>query len=185
MKPLKETEIIDYLDGTLSPTRMAEVEAHLRENAEDAELVASLKMAKSELLEWDAAEPVQVSADFWPKLRDKLPAQAPRRAWWKQLGAALWPAHSPMAAAVRVAAIAAFLAIAAALFTPEQSRQQATASRDTKALTTEDRAFIERSIKKHNNYSSSQPLGSTNVNKRGDVGSAESGDEESTEENLP
>ena len=184
MKRLNNTDIMDYLDGTLSPARVAEVEAHLRENAEDAEIVADLKMAQSALLDWDASEPIQVSQDFWPTLRDKLPAQAPRRAWWRQLGMALWPTQSRVGTAIRVAMVAAFLAIAAALFTPEQARQNAVATRDPKALTTEERAFIERSIQNHDNYSTSQPLG-TNVDKRGDVGSAENGDEESTEEVLP
>ncbi len=185
MKRLNETDIIDYLDGTLSPARMAEVEAHLRTHEEDAQLVADLKMAQGELIAWDASEPVQVSANFWPQLRDKLPAGGPRRSWLSRLSSIVWPSQSPLATPIRVMVVAAFLALVAALATPEQARQNAVATRDPKALTNADKAFIERSIQNHNNYSSSQPLGGTNVDKRGDVASSETGDDETVEETTP
>src|SRR5687768_5045557 len=98
MKRLNNNEIMDYIDGTLSPERRAAVEAHLLENEEDAQLVADLKMATAELREWDASEPVHVGEDFWPKLRDKLPERpnrSPLRALTMQLGELFRPSRSP------------------------------------------------------------------------------------------
>jgi anti-sigma factor RsiW len=184
MKNLKETDIMDYLDGTLAPARMAEVEAHLRENAEDAQLVADLKMAQSALIDWDKAEPVQVSADFWPKLRDKLPAQAPRRSLWTQLSS-MFSMPQKVAVSVGVAIAVAVAMLASGAFGPQQTKSVTFADRDKHTLTAEDRAFIERSIQRHDNYKVSQPLGGTNLDKRGDVNSSETGDEDSTEETLP
>lgn len=195
MKRLNNTEIIDYIDGTLSPERHAAVEAHLRENEEDAQIVADLKMATVELREWDASEPIRVGEDFWPKLRDKLPerpTRSPWRAWTMQLGELMRPSRSPMRLAIGAAAIAAFLAIAASLFTPEQIQPISQAK--TTTLTTEERAVIQRAVELDGNYSASQPVGaapSVTVNgknatdKRGDVGSVESGDEETDSERVP
>ncbi|MDF2441268.1 MAG: hypothetical protein JWN98_2252 [Abditibacteriota bacterium] len=196
MKRLNNTEIIDYIDGTLSPERHAAVEAHLRENAEDAQIVADLKMATAELKEWDAAEPIRVGEDFWPKLRDKLPERpqrSPWRAWTMQLGEMLRPARSPMRLAISAAAVAAFLAIAASLFTPEQI-QPISQANSTQQLTTEERAVIQRAVELDGNYSASQPVGAApavTVNgknatdKRGDVSSVETGDEETESERIP
>ena len=110
MKRLNNNDIMDYLDGALSPQRQSEIEAHLQSNSEDAELVNDLKMAQMALVEWDKSEPVRASDDFWIKVREQLPAQPKRnpvRGWLAQLGAALLPTHSPMKMGLRVAAVAA------------------------------------------------------------------------------
>ena len=57
MKRLSNNDVMDYLDGALSPQRQTEIEAHLQSNAEDAELVNDLKMAQMALVEWDKSEP--------------------------------------------------------------------------------------------------------------------------------
>ena len=196
MKRLNNNEIMDYIDGTLSPERRAAVEAHLLENEEDAQLVADLKMATGALREWDASEPVRVGEDFWPKLRDKLPERpnrSPLRTWAMQLGDLFRPSRSPMRLAISTAAIAALLAIAASLFTPEQTKPLVQA-KSSQQLTTEERSLIQRAVELDGNYSASKPVGAApaaTVNgknatdKRGDVSSAESGDEETEGERIP
>ena len=125
MKRLNNNDIMDYLDGALSSQRQSEIEAHLQSNAEDAELVNDLKMAQMALVEWDKSEPVRASADFWIKVREQLPAQpqrSPIRGWLSQLGAALWPSYSPVKMTLRVAAVAALLALLSMFLTPDQSK---------------------------------------------------------------
>lgn len=122
---------MDYLDNALSPQRQAEIEAHLQSNAEDAELVNDLKMAQMALVEWDKSEPVRASDDFWIKVREQLPAQpqrSPIRAWFSQLSAALWPSNSPLKMGLRVAAVAAILALLSMFLTPDQSKHATIAS---------------------------------------------------------
>lgn len=163
MKRLTNEELMDYMDGTLSAARLAEIEQHLASSPEDAELVADLKMAQKALIEWDEAEPVRAGEDFWPKLRDKLPAQPgrnPLRALGSRLSGWLWPAHSRMGMSLRVAVVAAVLAIAAAMFAPQQTKHQVIANNGstvTSTLTPEDRSFIRKSLERHSAYESSQP----------------------------
>ena len=78
MNRLSNDQIMDYLDSALSPSEMARVEKHLKTNAEDAELVSELRFAMGAAKEWHQSEPLQVSENFWPKLRDNL-GPAPRR----------------------------------------------------------------------------------------------------------
>ena len=62
---------MDYLDGTLAPERVAAVEAHLAADAEDAQLLADLKLAQSTLHEM-AQEPIRTRDDFWQKVKAEL-----------------------------------------------------------------------------------------------------------------
>ena len=58
-------------------------------------------------------------------MREQLPAQpqrSPIRGWLSQLGAALWPSHSPVKMGLRVAAVAAILALLSMFLTPDQSK---------------------------------------------------------------
>lgn len=149
--------LMDYVDGTLDDSTRAAVEAHLSGNLEDAELVASMKMALGALHEWDAAEPVAVREDFWPRLREKLPANPqrnPLRALAARAQAWLWPSHSPLRLSTRVAAIAVVIAMAAALFSPKQATRQVQAD----SLSSADKMFIQQSLKRHSAYVSSQPV---------------------------
>ena len=147
MKRLSNNDVMDYLDGALSSQRQTEIEAHLQSNAEDAELVNDLKMAQMALMEWDKSEPVRASDDFWIKVREQLPAQpqrSPIRGWLSQLGAALWPSHSPVKMGLRVAAVAAILALLSMFMTPDQTRQTSVAgeSAPTQQLTEKQRNEI-------------------------------------------
>ncbi len=146
MKRLSNNDIMDFLDGTLSPQRHSEIVAHLQTNSEDADMVNDLKMAQMALVEWDKSEPVRASADFWIKVREQLPAQPKRnpvRGWLSQLGAALLPTHSPMKMGLRVAAVAAVLALLSMFLTPDQSKHTTIADTPaTTQLTTQQRDDI-------------------------------------------
>jgi anti-sigma factor RsiW len=157
MNKLHTDDMMAYVDGTLDESRLAQVEEYLKTHAEDAALLADMKMALTELHAWDEAEPVRVSENFWPALRDKLP-EAPKRNWLRgttaQLGVWLWPSHSPLRLSARVAVIAAFIALAASFFAPKD----ATVSVQAGALTAQDQAFIQQSMARHDAYVTSQSL---------------------------
>lgn len=159
MKTLKNDDMMGYLDGTLDAARLAEVEAYLQTDAEDARLLADMKLAISELHAWDEAEPVRASDNFWPALRDKLP-ERPQRSWMRgasaQLGAWLWPAHSPLRLSARVAAIAVFVALAASFLSPKDAVRNTHATE----LTSADKTFIQQSLARHDAYVTSQSLSS-------------------------
>ncbi|RYG58473.1 hypothetical protein EON80_27015, partial [bacterium] len=78
MTQLSNEQIMDYLDGTLSPSETARVEEHLKNNAEEAQMVNELRFAMGAAKEWHESEPLTVSDNFWPKLRDNL-GPAPKR----------------------------------------------------------------------------------------------------------
>ncbi len=159
MKKLSTDDMMAYVDGTLDPARLAQVEKYLESNAEDAALLADMKMALTELHAWDEAEPVRVSDNFWPELRDKLPEAPPKRNWLRgtasQLGSWLWPSNSPLRLSARVAAVAVFVALLASFFAPKNATQNSIA-RD---LTPADQAFIQQSMARHDAYVTSQSLG--------------------------
>ena len=161
-------DLTDYIDGTLDGARLAAVEEHLRTHAEDAEMIAAMKLSHEALTSWDEDEPVHVSPDFWIKVRDQLPAE-PERSWFRrtaqQLGAALWPAHSPLRRSLHAGLVAAAIALAALFFAPQQDQRNAVANDDT--------AFIQQSLDRHAAYVSSQPLGGSV--QLGDVRSMEHG----------
>jgi anti-sigma factor RsiW len=157
MKKLSNEDLMDYVDGTLDAARLTLVEQHLKASPEEAQLVADMKLAMSALHEWDAVEPVRVSEDFWPKLRDRLP-EKPQRSWWRsasaQMGQWLWPAHSPLRLSARAAVVAMVIAIAAWFFAPQPAQRQVEAI----TLTADDRAFIQQSLGRHKAYDMVQPL---------------------------
>jgi len=171
MKRLDSNEIMNYLDGTLDEAHRAQIEEHLAANAEDRELVDTMRVAMTALHDLDAIEPVRASDDFWMKVRDNLPAQAPRRSWTTQLGNLLWPQTSRLAVSFRVAAVVVVLALASLWFAP----QQTTSIQAGNDLSPDAKAFIQMSSKRHQAYVSSQPLAGAPV---GDMASAETGDED-------
>lgn len=158
MKKLSNEDLMNYVDGTLDVARLAQIEEHLEASPEDAKLAADMKMALQALHEWDAAEPVQVSDDFWPALRDRLP-EKPQRSWLRgtsaQVGEWLWPSHSPLRLSARIAVIAAFAAMAASFFLPQEARKEAVA---TPPLTSADKMFIQQSLDRHDAYVAVQPF---------------------------
>lgn len=173
MKKLKDIEMIDVLDEKF--------QAELGQD--DAEQLEDMKLAMMALKAWDEAEPVQVSENFWPQLRDKLPARPPRSPFRRAastLGAWLWPAHAPLAASMRVAMLAAVLALASFWFAPQNATQPVGAD-----FTKEEKAFISHSLKQHDNYVTAQPDNGGQAIPAGDAASADSPDSEPDGEYVP
>jgi len=183
MKKVNDSEMIDYVDGTLDAARVAAVEAYLQSHDEDAQLIADMKLAMASLKEWEEVEPVHVSPDFWPRLREKLPDQ-PQRSWLRRTGAQfsswLTPLHSPWRVSVRIAIIAFFLVMATFLLGPKQSTPVAQAQ-----LSPAEQTFIQQSLDRHAVYDSSQPLSGSVPLVVGDGRSAEHGDEDDDPEHIP
>lgn len=168
-------EIMDYLDGTLDAPAKARFDAHLAQNAADAEMVAELRFAMGAVQEWHQSEPMQVSENFWPKLRDNL-GPAPKRSMWSQLKNQVAGAFGPSRATkLSFGAALAVMALAASalLFSPKDATQQALAD-----LTPADRAFIQQSVQKHEAFVQIQPA-------PGDASSMETGEEEDNEPAIP
>ncbi|MBV9866816.1 MAG: zf-HC2 domain-containing protein [Abitibacteriaceae bacterium] len=186
MVKINNNDLVDYVDGTLDAARLAAVEAHLRTNAEDAELVSTMKMAQEALGEWDEVEPVKVSDDFWIKVREQLPEQ-PQRSWFRgalaQLGAWAWPAQSPLRLSMRVAAIAAIIALGAIFFAPQQDIHRGETNQPR--LTQDEKTFIQQSLDRHSAYVSSQPLSGPSLIVPGDVRSAEHGADDAGHDQTP
>ena len=170
MKRLDSNEIMAYLDGSLDAAHHAQVEAHLAQDGEDRALVAEMRATMSALNALDELEPVRAGDDFWMKVRDNLPAKAPRRSWTTQLGAVLWPQTSRTATALRVAVIAGIIALAGQWFAPQQSISTSQAD-----LPPEAEMFVKMSTQRHAAYVSSQPLAGAPL---GAPASVETGDEE-------
>ncbi len=141
MKHLNEVELMDLLDGDKTAETLTDAD---QERLDDA------KLAMMALQAWEEAEPIQASENFWPKLREQLPERPPRSAWnrfTQQVGAWLWPAQSPLTASMRVAMVAAILALASFWFAPQQAINPVSAD-----FTAEESAFIERSLERHDKY---------------------------------
>jgi hypothetical protein len=173
MKKLKDTELIDLLDGKRESGVLHE---------SDAADLEDMKLAMEALQAWNEVEPVQVSENFWPKLREQLPARPPRsplRRVASTLGTWLWPSHSPLAASMRVAVVAAILALASFWFAPQNATQPAV------ALSPEATAFIQRSLQKHDNYVATQPVDGGLAIPAGDAASTDTGDDEPSDEYVP
>src|SRR5688500_3717446 len=138
MKKLKDIELIDLLDEKGETPVLHE---------SDAATLEDMKLAMMALQAWEEAEPVQVSENFWPKLREKLPerpARSPFRGALSTLAAWVWPSHSPLAASMRVAMLAGILALASFWFAPQNASTPVVAD-----FTPEEKVFIERSLQKH------------------------------------
>lgn len=159
MTRLSNEQIMDYLDGTLSPQEIARIESHLQANAEDQELVDELRFATQSLHDFNAleygAEPMRASDNFWPELRGKL-GPAPKRGFFRQLATSFngTGARKP---AVRYSFGAAFaalvLALGALFLAPKSATHMAQAE-----ITQADKNFIQQSLKQHESYVQSAPV---------------------------
>ena len=153
MKKISEDDMLAFVDGTLDADRAREVEEFLAHNEDEAPLAHDMKMALDALHDWDAAEPVAVSAAFWPELRDKLPAQPGRRGVRGLL--AQWGLVSPLGQpsravtfSARAAVVAAGVALLALFFAPQKATQRL----EAEPFTAADKAFIQQSLKRHEAY---------------------------------
>lgn len=175
MNNLTNEQIMDYLDGTLEPTELARVETHLKNNPDDAQLVAEMRFALGAAKEWHGSEPLQVSENFWPTLRENL-GPAPKRSAWSQLKNQVAGVFGPSRAArLSFGAALAAIAIAASalLFAPKNATQPAVAD-----ISAADQAFIRQSVQKHEAYIQTQPV-------PGDASNLESGDEDDNDPQIP
>jgi anti-sigma factor RsiW len=176
MTKLTEEMMVDYVDGGLSPVQRAKVEAYLAAHPEEAELVENIRFAMGATKEWHEEEPLRVSENFWPNLREQL-GPPPQRSPWRKFANQVSGLFGTRAAG-RISVGAAFAAIVIAMafsaFGPERGRQVATAS-----LTAQDKAFIHLSKERHEAYMRSAPL------VPGDARSVETGADDSNEEVNP
>lgn len=160
MTRLSNEQIMDYLDGTLSPQEIARIESHLQASAEDRELVDELRFATQSLHEFNVAqygaEPMRVSENFWPELRGKL-GPAPKRGFFSQLSRSLSGAGTKKPA-VRYsfgAALAALvLAFGVFMFAPKNAQNPVVAGE----ITQSDKNFIQQSLKQHETYVQTAPV---------------------------
>ena len=167
MMKIRDEEILDYMDGTLDSARRAEVEAHLSQDAELSAMLSEMPLAMAALRDWDESESAASTRDLWPQIREQLPARAgsslgrmlPRPARKSaastrdaapqtSLLSALFPAKSPWKMSARIAAVAAFVALAALALSPRGSVQNVKAEK----LTSAEQTFIAQSVQRHAAY---------------------------------
>lgn len=175
MTQLSTEQIVDYIDGSLSPKEMARVEEYLKDHAEEAEMIKEMRFAMSAALEWHESEPMRVSENFWPKVRDNM-GPAPKRGLVSSLRKSLGSLFgtSQVARFSMGAAFAAIvLAMGAFLFAPQNATPPVQAS-----ISQSDMMFIQQSVQKHQAYVQSQPA-------PGDVSSIESGADDDNEPQIP
>lgn len=180
MTRLSNEQIMDFLDGTLSPEEMARIESHLDSHTEDRELVEELRFATQSLHDFNVAEygaqPLRVSDNFWPELREKL-GPAPKRGFFRSLIKSLNGAGAAKPA-VRYSFGAAFAALILAMgmlmFAPKNAQQPLIADQ----LTTADQTFIQQSLQQHENYVQTAPIA-------GDVAAVENTSDEGDDDAGP
>ena len=182
MNAKTESHLNDILDEKLDAKKMSA--AHQTDlSAEDLSALEDAMLAMNALQDWAQDEPIAAREDFWPRLREKLPAQPPRSAWQRTLGvlgAWLWPAHSSIAASMRIAVLAAIIALSAFWFAPQRAIQPVAAD-----FSAEETAFIQRSLKQHDNYVATGPADGSFEIPAGDASSVESGESEPDVEYVP
>lgn len=179
MTRLSNEQIMDFLDGALSPEEMASIESHLDTNADDRALVEELRFATQSLHDFNAmeygTEPLRVSDNFWPELRGKL-GPAPKRGFFRQL-AKSFNGVGAAKPAVRYSFGAAFaalvLALGALMFAPKNAQTPVVAD-----ITKADQAFIQQSLKQHETYVQTAPVA-------GDVSAVENGSDEGDDDANP
>jgi len=179
MTRLSNEQIMDFLDGVLSPEEMARVESHLKNSPEDRALVDEIRFATQSLRDFDTLEygqePLRVSENFWPHLRDNL-GPAPKRGFfrglWKSFNSA--GASKPVARySVGLAMAGLVVAMAAFMFAPRNSTPSIQA-----AMTQSDRQFVQQSLKQHETYVQSAPVA-------GDVSALDSSNDEGDDDANP
>lgn len=179
MKKKTEVELMEILEEA----KVVDEKTMSALHEDDLSALDDAKLAMMALQAWEEAEPIQVSENFWPELRDKLPARPPRSAWHRAtgvLGAWLWPAHAPLVASMRIAMLAAILAMASFWFAPERAVTPLAAD-----FTPEETAFIQRSLQKHDNYVTTGPSDGSFGIPAGDAASADSAQNEPSVEYIP
>lgn len=189
---IREEELLDYIDGTLDPSRHADVEAHLAQDAEVAALLSDMPHAMDALRDWSENEPAS-TRDLWPQIREQLPARAgspigrmlPRparkstiaRESKPSLANALFGAQSAWRVSARVAMVAVFVALAAFLFSPRKAIDNASAEQ----LTPAEQTFIQQSVQRHAAYETVRSVNGATVAGAISTGDGRSSDGEDDE----
>lgn len=154
MMKLNESNILDYLDDRLGKKDCATMEEALVRSQGKASDVDDARLGMQALHALTSEEPAAVSADFWPRLREKLPEQPPRNAFSQattMLSGWLWPSTSKWAISARVAAVVAVLAMASLWFGPQRTVTPSS------AISASEKAFISRSMQRHTDYVNTPP----------------------------
>jgi len=182
MMKLNESNILDYLDDRLCKKDCADMEEALERSEDKSSDVDDARLAMQALHALVSVEPVVVSEDFWPRLREKLPAQPPRNAM-AQVGSTLagwlWPTTSKWAISARVAAVVAVLAMASLWFGPQRTVTPSS------AISASEKAFISRSMQRHVDYVNSPPGVNSLPLPVGDAGSADHNTEQLDDGYMP
>lgn len=180
---LTENNILDYLDDRLCGKDCADLEEALLRSQNKASDVEDARLAMQTLHVLASGEPVIVSEDFWPRLREKLPEQPPRNALAQinsQLSGILWPSSSKWAISARVAAVVAILAMASLWFGPQRTVTPSSAQ-----LSASEKAFVSRSMQRHADYVNIPPSVNSLPLPVGDAGSADQNSESTEDVYIP
>jgi anti-sigma-K factor RskA len=144
--------------------------------------VDDARLAMQALHALASEEPVAVSEDFWPRLREKLPEQAPRNAFSQitsLLSGVLWPSSSKWAISARVAVVVAILAMASLWLGPQRTMTPSS------AITASEQAFISRSMQRHEDFVNTPPTINSLPLPVGDAGSADHNSEPPDDGYIP
>lgn len=183
MMKLNETNILDYLDDRLNKKDCADMEEALEHSKSKSSDVDDARLGMQALHALASEEPVAVSEDFWPRLREKLPAQPPRNAMAQvtsTLTGLLWPSPSKWAISARVAVVVVVLAMVSLWFGPQRTVTPSSAH-----LSASEQAFVTRSMQRHADYVNSPPTVNSLPLPVGDAGSADRNTEQPDDGYIP
>jgi hypothetical protein len=176
---LNESHILDYLDNQLDERECSHLEAALKRNQEKSSSVDDARLAMQALHSLAGEAPVAVSEDFWPRLREKLPPQPSRNALWQVTSLAsrwLWPTSSKWAISARVAVVVIIVAMASLWLGPQRTVTPISAS---------EKAFISRSMQRHEDYVNTPPTINSLPLPTGDAASADHSADSSDDVYIP
>lgn len=158
------------------------MEEALERSQNKASEVDDARLAMQALHALASEEPICVSEDFWPRLREKLPAQPPRNAVSQVtslMSGWLWPSSSKWAVSARVAVVVAVLAMASLWFGPQRTVTPSS------AITASEEAFISRSMQRHADYVNTPPTINSLPLPVGDAGSSDHNNEPTDDGYIP
>ncbi len=176
MTRLTNEQIMDFLDNACTPEERTRIESHLKTNQEDAELVNELRFAMTAAKDWHESEPVQVSENFWPKLRDNLgpvPSRGILSSFQKSMRQ-MFGTSPATRLSFGVATAAVVVAMGIFLFAPQNAQQPVMAAQPT----AQDMEFIQQSVKQHDAFVATSPVA-------GDVSTLETGADDVEEDANP
>lgn len=179
---LNRSKILDYLDDQLDHEESSRMEASLQRRQDETDAVEDARLAMRALHLLAAEEPPRVSEDFWPRLREQLPEQPSRNPLWHFTSAAshwLWPSTSKWAVSARVALLVAVLAMASLWLGPQRTVTPSS------AVSTSEKAFITRSMQRHEDYVNTPPSVNSLPLPVGDAGSADQNSEPQGDNYIP